>query len=262
MATNSTPGTLGIAAALCIVCSILVSTAAVKLKPIQTENKSVDIKKNLLLSAGLIQNENVSKAEIKSAFEKIETRVIELSSGSILKDVDPSKIDIKKEAKDPSFNIIIPANKDLAKIKYRAKRSKVYFVKDGSGVSMIILPVYGKGLWSTMYGFLALASDIKTVEGFGFYDHGETPGLGGEVDNPRWKTLWKGKKLFGDNFEPIIKIVKGSVDSNTSGASNKVDGLSGATITSKGVESLLRYWLDDHGYGPFLKKYRNGEIQI
>ena len=262
MATNSTGGTLGVAAVLCIVCSILVSTAAVKLKPIQTENKAFDIKKNLLNSAGLLKSSNPSKERVEEAFKAITTYVVDLKTGDILKDVDPNKVDLKKEAKDPNFNVIIPGNKDMAKIKYRAKRSKVYFVKKNNEVSMLILPVYGKGLWSTMYGFLALSPDTRNVEGFGFYQHGETPGLGGEVDNPRWKQLWKGKQLFGKDFKPIITIIKGSVDPNSSEGKSMVDGLSGATITSKGVEYLLRYWLDDHGYGPFLKKFRAGGLEI
>jgi Na+-transporting NADH:ubiquinone oxidoreductase subunit C len=262
MATNSTGGTLGVAAVLCIVCSILVSTAAVKLKPLQTENKNFDIKKNLLLSAGLIKNPSASKDEVSEAFKAISTYVIDLESGNLLKDVKPDSVDLKKEAKDPKLNIRIPKNKDLGKIKYRAKRSKIYFVKKDGNISMLILPVYGKGLWSTMFGFLALSPDTRTVEGFGFYDHGETPGLGGEVDNPRWKSLWKGKQLFGENFKPIINVIKGAVNPNSESAKNSVDGLSGATITSRGVQSLLRYWLDDHGYGPFLKKFRAGGIQI
>jgi len=262
MATNSTVGTLGIAAVLCVVCSILVSTTAVKLKPLQDQNKSLDIKKNLLMSAGLLKNSKATKSEILSAFEKVDVKVIDLESGSVLEGVDPNKVDLKKEAKDPNFNIIIPGNKDIAKIKTRAKRSKVYFVQDSGEVSMIVLPVYGKGLWSTMYGFLALAPDTKTVKGFGFYEHGETPGLGGEIDNPHWKSLWKGKQLFGENFEPVITIVKGAVDHSADGSQSKMDSLSGATITSKGVESLLRYWVSDSGYGNFLEKFRNGEIQI
>ncbi len=262
MATNSTGGTLGIAAVLCVVCSVLVSATVVQLKPLQEQNKVLDVKKNLLLSAGLIKDPNTTKDQILDAFKKVDVRVVSLENGDLLSDVDPNKVDLKKEAKDPNFNIVIPGNKDIAKIKTRAKRSKVYFVKDNGEISMIVLPVYGKGLWSTMYGFLALGTDTKTVKGFGFYEHGETPGLGGEVDNPNWKNLWKGKELFGENFEPIITIVKGAVDHSADGSEHKMDGLSGATITSKGVEALLRYWVSDSGYGQFLEKFRNGEIQI
>lgn len=262
MATNSVGGTLGVAAVLCVVCSVLVSTATIQLRPLQEENKQLDIQKSLLLAAGLIKSREIGKEEVNKAFEKVDTRIIDLKSGDLVSGVDASKVDIRKESKDPKMNMMIPADKDIAKIKMRAQRAKVFFVKEDSQVKMLIIPVHGKGLWSTLYGFMALAPDTKTVKGFGFYEHGETPGLGGEVDNPRWKSLWVDKKVLGENFEPIIQLVKGNVDASTPGADHKVDGLSGATMTTLGVERLLNFWLSDLGYGPFLAKFRSGGIQL
>jgi Na+-transporting NADH:ubiquinone oxidoreductase subunit C len=262
MAINSLAGTLGVATVICVFCSILVSSSSVVLKPLQTENKSLDIKKNLLISAGLIKENETGKEKIREAFKKVVPYIVNLESGELMKDLSAENFDLKREAKDQATNLLIPPTKDIAKIKYRGKNSIVYFVKKNEQVDMIVLPVYGKGLWSTMYGFLTLGPDTKTVNGFGFYEHGETPGLGGEVDNPNWKKIWKGKILFDDNFEPVIKLIKGAVDPNAKDANNMVDGLAGATITTRGVEALLRYWLDDHGYGPFLEKFRKGEIQI
>ena len=130
-------------------------------------------------------------------------------------------------------------------------------VKDSlDQITKIILPVHGKGLWSTMYGFLALNRDGETVEGFAFYQQGETPGLGGEVDNPKWKASWIGKKVLDESGNPVIDIVKGSVDTTRPEAVHQVDGLSGATITSNGVENLLRFWLGENGFGPYLSKIR------
>ena len=121
--------------------------------------------------------------------------------------------------------------------------------------TMIILQVWGQGLWSTMYGYLALSNDGVTIEGLTFYTHGETPGLGGEVDNPRWKALWPGRKAFDDQGEPAIEVVKGS-PGPPSEAPHKVDALSGATITSNGVQYLLNFWLSDAAYGPYLDRYQ------
>ena len=119
-----------------------------------------------------------------------------------------------------------------------------------------MLPVNGYGLWSTLYGFLTLDTNTKTVKGLGFYSHAETPGLGGEVDNPKWKAQWNGKVVFDEDYQPNIRVEKSG---NVKGE-NSVDALSGATITSRGVENLLHYWLGDHGYGPFLAQFRKGEI--
>ena len=142
-----------------------------------------------------------------------------------------------------------------------SKVSKVYLVKNSSNqVEKIVLPIHGKGLWSTMYGFLALAPDTKTIKGLGFYEHGETPGLGGEIDNPSWKKQWVNKVVLDGKNNPQIVVVKGQVDHSDSANYNKVDGLSGATITSNGVRALVNFWVSDNGFGAFLAKYRNGEV--
>jgi Na+-transporting NADH:ubiquinone oxidoreductase subunit C len=122
------------------------------------------------------------------------------------------------------------------------------------GIERIILPVHGKGLWSTLYGFMALDADGNTIRRLAFYEHGETPGLGGEVDNPRWIALWDGKKVYDEDFDPEIQVIKGQVTPNTANADYKVDGLSGATITARGVSNLVRYWMGDHGYKSYLKR--------
>jgi Na+-transporting NADH:ubiquinone oxidoreductase subunit C len=132
-------------------------------------------------------------------------------------------------------------------------------VNDENGLSKVILPVRGYGLWSTMSGFVALDKDLNTVLGFGFYDQKETPGLGGEVDNPKWKQLWIGKKIYSESGEVEISVVKGHVDDATPDAGYKVDGLSGATLTSNGVSNLMKFWMGDKGYKPFLTNLKNGE---
>ena len=110
-----------------------------------------------------------------------------------------------------------------------------------------------------MYGFLALDADLRTIRGFGFYEHGETPGLGGEVDNPLWKSQWQGKLAFDEAWETRITVLKGKVNPNNPNAQFQVDGLSGATITARGVRDLLKFWLGEDGFGPFLAKMRISE---
>jgi Na+-transporting NADH:ubiquinone oxidoreductase subunit C len=138
----------------------------------------------------------------------------------------------------------------------------VYFIKENDKTEKIVLPVYGKGLWSTMFGFIALDKDLKTVKGFTFFQHGETPGLGGEVDNPRWKKIWNGKQAFDEGGNIRIKVIKGKVDASRPEAKYQIDGLSGATLTSRGVGNLVRFWLGENGYGPFLSRLNPNNADI
>ena len=255
MSNDSTSKTLIVATLLCVVCSIMVSYAAVSLKPLQVKNKRLDIKKNLLVTAGLVED-GAEEKEIVEAFKVVETKVVDLATGEYV-DIDPETYDSRKASKNPKKNYKIPSDKDLGNIKSRAKYKKVYFIKDGEKVKNIVFPVNGKGLWSTLYGFLVLENDLNTVKGLGFYEHGETPGLGGEIDNPNWKRIWNGKKAFDDAMKPALKVIKGSADPNSE---HKIDGLSGATITANGVTGLVRYWLSEDAYGTFIKKLREGEM--
>lgn len=257
MQNDSVAKTLTVAAVLCIACSVLVSGSAVSLKPRQEFNKELDIKKNLLLASGLLKDTSASAEEILKTYEQVNAQVVDLATGDVKEDMDAASFDQRKARKDPQRNTQIPKEKDSGGIKMRSKYSVVYRVMDGDQVKMIILPVNGKGLWSTLYGFIALSPDTKTIQGLGFYEHGETPGLGAEVDNPRWKAQWKGKKAYDENFQPKIHLVKGLVSPTDPEVDYKIDGLSGATITANGVTGLVQYWLGDHGFGPYLAKLRN-----
>ncbi len=257
MQQDSPLKTIVVAALLCVVCSVLVSTAAVKLKPIQTLNAKLDVQKKLLLTAGLLDNPRAKAEEVSKAFEAVEIKIVDLQSGDeVTADWDIESFDALKAAKDPRLGLIIAPEKDLAQIKRRSKYAKVYLVRRDGELDQLVLPIRGKGLWSTLYGFIALEKDTRTVRGFGFYAHGETPGLGGEVDNPNWKAQWKGKLVLDETFKTAINVIKGRVDPNHSQAQYQIDGLSGATITSNGVEALVHYWLGEEGFGPYLAKVR------
>jgi len=249
MSNESTGKTLTVAFVLCLVCSIFVSTSAVVLKPKQVANQELDKKKNILSAAGLL----TEGMDVRAAFESIEIRHVDVRSGKYVE--SPAAFDQKKAAKDPAKNIVLTGDEDIASIKRQSKIAEVYLAKNAQGdVETIILPVHGYGLWSTLYGFLALESDANTVVGLGFYEHSETPGLGGEVDNPRWKAQWPGKKVRNMEGEPATAMYKGSVDASTPNGEYKFDALSGATITSRGVENLVRYWVGENGFGPYLDK--------
>lgn len=265
MSNDTTGKTLLVATVLCIVCSIVVSTAAVVLKPEQVANKVADKKRNILAAAGMLE----PGADVDKLFENIEIKIVDIETGEYLTEANaeeswekgilenPARYDQRKAAKTPGQGDKVPASEDIASIKRKAEYATIYLAKNDAGeVETIILPVHGYGLWSTLYGFLALETDTKTVVGLGFYEHAETPGLGGEVDNPKWKSQWPGKVVYDEEGDVAIELIKGTVDANTANAEHKVDGLAGATLTSRGVTNLLNYWLSENGFGPYLDKVR------
>ena len=255
MASNdSTSKTIIVALALCIVCSVFVSTAAVMLRPAQQANKNLDRKTNILAAAGLLK-QGVS---IDEQFESVTTRAVDLTTGKFTDAVDVASYDQRKASKDPVMSQDL-GEADIAKIGRRANYALVYIIKGDSGIDKVILPIEGYGLWSPLYGFVALESDLNTVAGLGFYEHAETPGLGGEVDNPLWKAKWVGKKAYDENNHAVLSVIKGSVDSSRPEAVHQVDGLSGATLTSRGVDNLVKFWMGENGFAPFLANLRAGE---
>ncbi len=253
MSNESTTKIFTVAFSLCLVCSLLVSAAAVGLKPIQEKNKSLERKENILKAAGVYKK----GVPVDELYKQIESKVVDLATGEYV-DMDAVAFDQRKAAKDPASSVAVASDADKAGIGRRSKYANVYLLKEDGALKRVVLPLHGKGLWSTMYGFIALAPDFNTVKNFGFYEHAETPGLGGEVDNPAWKVLWVDKKVYDDAGEPVIDVVKGNVSSDDPKAQYKVDGLAGATLTGRGVANLVRYWLSLDGFAPYLKRLAEG----
>lgn len=243
--------------ALCLVCAIFVAASAVGLRPKQAENKALDAQKNILLATGLLQD-----GDIKTQFEsKVQVRLVNLDTGDFV-DQDPMTYDYRKMMKDPAGSITLTEADDIAKIRTRANIAPVYFAYvngvESKDISYIVLPVHGYGLWSTMHGFLALDKDGTTIKGLNYYEHGETPGLGGEIQNPKWVAQFVGKKFLTDDGQAAIKIMKpGNAHKDSP---YEVDGLSGATLTSNGVAHTFQFWGGAKGFAPFLNKVRQGAL--
>lgn len=259
---DSIQRTIMVAVLLCLVCSIIVSGAAVSLKPMQVKNKLEDKRKNILAAAGLL----VPGKSIDEQFQQVTTRIVNLETGAYATETEldelsaagypVEKFDQKKLSKDPKFSEKLEGGADLASIKRQENFAAVYLVEKDGAVDRIILPVHGYGLWSTLYGFVALEANAETIAGLGFYAHGETPGLGGEIDNPSWKALWQGKHIYNASGDLAIDVIKGKVDPASSKAINQVDGLSGATLTSKGVANLMQFWLGKQGFAAYLAGFK------
>ncbi|WP_136247621.1 Na(+)-translocating NADH-quinone reductase subunit C [Halomonas borealis] len=248
---NSIKKILTVAFALCIVCSVIVSTAAVGLRAKQELNQELDRKSNILDVAGLYE----PGTDIEEAFKQVTARVVDLRNGDYSDKFDPQTYDSFQAAKDPAQSRTLSGEQDIAGLSRQENYSTIYLVGDADDPEQVILPVRGQGLWGLMRGYLAVRGDGNTIEGITFYSHGETPGLGGEVDNPRWKAQWDGKEIFadGESVQPDIALVKGGASDAT-----EVDALSGASLTSKGVTNLLQFWLSPEGFGQYLARFRSG----
>ena len=248
LSNDSIQKTFIVALLLCLVCSVVVSVAATALKPQQQLNRLEDLQKNILSVAGLTDESQT----IEQRFESIESRLVDLETGEFTTELDVEKYNQRKASKDPAQSIDLSSDQDIASIGRRAKIGKIYLVKNNDVVTKVIIPVKGYGLWSTLYGFVALKTDGRTIEDVTFYEHNETPGLGGEVQNRGWQEGWQGKLVYDDQGKPAFTVTKGLAAQD---AKYEVDGLAGATITSDGVTNLVRFWVGENGFGPFLKKF-------
>lgn len=262
MSQDSPLKTIGVATGICLFCSLFVSVAAVKLAPIQERNKRIDKIENILQVAGI----EVGDSDPEQVYnERIEPVLIDLATGKALPEdqytdvLNPSDFDLKMISGVPEYSHALTKAEDTAGIQRIPNSMVVYKFVDQGQLEKVILPIHGKGLWSTMYGFLALEKDLQTVSGITFYEHGETPGLGGEIDNPNWKASWKGKQAFDPSGQVVIQVIKGQVMPNSDKADQQIDGLSGATLTTRGVDQVIRFWLGDMGYGPFLNTLREAQ---
>lgn len=250
--------TLMVAAVLCVVCSLAVSAAAVALRPIQQANEKLDQQKNILDAAGLAIGEygkvagELEPERIEELYSWVSEKIVDMDTGQYDEDIDPATWNLMDSISDLDLSVAISEPDFDPGEERRPKSMKVFFVKrpGNETIQQVVLPIYGKGLWGTLYGYLALKSDLKTIQGITFYQHKETPGLGGEVDNPNWKAQWDGVQLYDEEGTPAANVFKGPAPSDNVYA---VDGLSGATITCRGVTNLVRYWASEDGYGPFLK---------
>jgi Na+-transporting NADH:ubiquinone oxidoreductase subunit C len=240
---------------LAFICSLLVAGAAVGLRPRQEANRKLDKKKNILRAAGLYQG----KGNVEALCQQVETKIVRLADGRFVpqETLDPAKFDQLQSAMNDETGRKLYREEDKAGLSRQEKFSLVYLVnKEGKEEQLdkVILPIRGKGLWSTLYGYVALSADLSTINGITFYEHGETPGLGGEIDNPDWQAGWVGKQLYSQddhNGQPAIHIVKGQGK-----GPYQVDGVSGATLTMNGVNNLMHFWFGEHGFSPFLKRFQ------
>jgi Na+-transporting NADH:ubiquinone oxidoreductase subunit C len=248
-----------VAIAVCLVCSIVVSSAAVLLQPLRLYNQELDRKQNILRAAGFLPSDAKVDAQgrgIDELFAEFEIRAVDLNTGEFVEGVDLTSYNPIKAAKKPDESMELSNDQDIAVLGRRENISLVYLKYTDGQLDKVVIPVRGYGLWGTLLGYLAFEGDLETIAGLGFYFHKETPGLGGEVDNPKWKALWPDVQAFDETGEPAVRLVKIRSAAGSDASRFEVDALSGATLTTRGVENLIRFWTGDLGFGPLLNKLR------
>lgn len=254
---NSNFAIFRFAAIVCLVCSLVVSAAAVSLRSIQEKNALNEKRFNILVAAGLASSgERLSTQEVEKRYGEVIPVVVDLPSGNIDKATDANAYDMYAAARDNKQGQALTV--DPASIKRIAHKGSAYLLVEDGTIKKAIIPIQGYGLWSTMYGFTALDLDKPrpVISAMTFYQQAETAGLGSEITNPVWQEKWHGKLPYDAAGAPQIKVLKRA----TPGSDHEIDSISGATLTSKGVENMMNFWLGEQGYQAFIRQIQEGKI--
>jgi Na+-transporting NADH:ubiquinone oxidoreductase subunit C len=229
MDRNSNTYTFIYAAIMVILVAAVLASVSMALKPMQKKNVEIEKKQNILASVNI--KSTAETAEAIYAESIVDEYVVNTNGEKV--EGDAFTTDLKKERAKSEEEMLLP----------------VFEVKTDDGIKYV-LPVYGSGLWGPIWGYISLSSDMNSIYGANFDHEGETPGLGAEISTPMFEDPFKGKEIFNDSGE-LVSILVAKVG-QVAPEEHKVDGISGGTITSKGLEEMLK---DDFGsYEQFLRK--------
>lgn len=246
---DSRTKTFGIAFLVACVSAVAVAVTAVSLKPRQEEN--AERQKQAHMQQMLAAVPGLERALKETQADSLETRIVDLERGVFADDIDPQSFE-----PDPERSLVIAQEKDIAGIGRRPDLTRVHVVNQDGNLLLLVLPVYGSGYQSTIRAYLVLESDLNTIAALSIYEQGETPGLGTRITEPAWQDRWTGKQVADETGTILIDVVR-----DAGVGVHEVDGITGATRSSAGVGNLVRFWLGDDGYGPFLANLRNRQVQ-
>lgn len=253
--TTSPLRALGVLLSVTLVCAVLVSASAILLRPLQLEHELVKRYRNVAALTGLVAPDaELDDATVRDVVSHLDARVLDLETGTFVPDASPDDVDSRAAIEDPARSDPIPADADLARLGRRPREEVVYLVWVDGMLSRVILPIYGQGMWSTLYGLIALEADLDTIAAVTFYEQAETAGLGDRIEDKDWQAQWVGRRIYGTDGKVRFRVAGGRVDPGAPVAVHEVDGLSGATVTSNAVTALVRFWFGEHGYRPFLER--------
>ena len=251
---DSVMGTMVFIISLSLVCSFMITGTAQILKERKLVKKRDEVQQFVLKAAGVESN----SSDFRELFtSRVQPKLVDLESGQFIEHENILDFDGRMAAINPETSR--KPKKDTAKIKSRADQVRMFEVFDDQGeLTSIVMPIYGKGLWSMIYGYLAVEPDLNTIKNIVFYEHGETPGIADFVTDPEWNALWQGKKLFDEKGKIAIKVVKGGAKA---GDVHGVDGVSGATRTGVGIQKAVEFWFGVEGYQNFLHTFAKTEVK-
>jgi len=265
---NSNAFTVLFAVAVCVVLAVCLASTYNGLKGRMDANAEFDRQKNVLVAMGLVEKgTSMPRAELEKLFaERVQGMILEVTREDVAVEVMRGGREVIEMQRQ--VVAVTETEHDIAELDdlrreevkkpevQRAEYAPIYRGTDEQGEVVWCVPIQGYGLWSTLYGYLALEADLNTVRGITFYKHGETPGLGGEVDNVSWQHSWRGKKILDERGNVVsVTVKKGVVDDKVERERlHMVDGLSGATITSNGVTRFVENDLET--YEPYFEKQR------
>lgn len=251
---DSTPKTLLVSLAVCLVCSFVVSAAAIWLRPLHRAH--LEREQRALILEMLERQPGLSERLGGIDASDIETRIVNLDTGKEAHDVDAATYDVRAAAIDPARSTPIPKARDFARIERRARWSRVYVIRHEGRIRSVILPIYGRGYGGLIYGYLALEGDLNTIAGVSFYEHAESPGIGDEITALEWRERWRGKRVRGTDGNVRIRVVDEETARADDDEAHRVDAIGGATRSSQGVGNMVRFWMGDDGFGPYLRSLK------
>ena len=236
-----------------VLCSSIVSAAVVMLRPIQLNNMMLERSRNIMQLTGLLEEGVEPEDEqMLELYAGLDRRIVHIDMGEFDDSLDPDAFDKRRAVNDPELGTRIPSDLDLASLGRRSRFAPVYMVWSEDDLERVILPVRGAGMWSMLYGYISLESDLNTIAGMTFYEQQETPGLGDQITHEHWLEQWRGRRIFDDSGGIAFRVSEGQMEAGSDAARHQVDALTGATITGNSVTALIQYWFGPHGYGAFL----------
>lgn len=240
---------LGVAILVALVCAIVVSMTAIILKPLQDANFAA--LHSARMAAMLDTLPGMRDLMEQLGVDTLETRLVDLNTGTFATNSDAAAFDPVAATSDPAQSIALAAEIDIAGLRRRANLAPVHLLEREGEVLLVVLPVSGAGYQSTLRAMLALEPDLRTIAALTITQHGETPGLGARIEDPAWQALWAGTEAVDAAGNIIVTVVRGQATEPF-----EIDGITGATISSNGVANMVRFWLGDAGFGPFLERLR------
>lgn len=240
-----------------LVCSSLVSAAVVVLRPIQLNNQMLERSRNIMKLTGLVEEGAIpSDEEMLKLYQGMDVEILDIDQAGYNSELDPLTFDPRRAVNNPDLSVAIPPELDLASLGRRSRFATIYLVLREGELERVILPIHGTGMWSTIYGFIALESDLNTIAAATFYEQNETPGLGDQILRREWQAQWEGRRIYDEVGDPRFAVNHGKVQPGSSTWLYEVDALTGATVTADAVTNIIRYWFGPHGYQDFLDALR------